>query len=97
MENVSKLDFILYDIVVYDVELLEEPIFLEENRHPIFVAKHHAPSEEIIHKFIGMGFDMFIIPPLDMENIEYMFLVYSLINKYKDRPNEEHSQENDIE
>jgi len=40
---------------------------------------------------------MFIIPPLDMENIEYMLLVYSLINKYKDRPNEEHSQENDIE
>lgn len=88
MENVSKLDFILYDIIIYDVELLEAPTFLQENRHPIFVAKHHAPSEEIIHKFIGMGFDMFVIPPLNREDIEHMLMVYSLIDKYKDRPDE---------
>ena len=88
MKNVSNVDFITYDIVIYDVELLIEPTFLD-NRHPIFVAKHHQPSEDTIHKFIAMGFDMFIIPPLDMENIEYMLMIYSLINKYKERPDEE--------
>jgi hypothetical protein len=88
MKNVSNIDFITYDIVIYDVELLIEPTFLD-NRHPIFVAKHHEPSEDTIHKFIAMGFDMFIIPPLDMENIEYMLMIYSLINKYKERPDEE--------
>ena len=88
MKNVSNIDFITYDIVIYDVELLIEPTFLD-NRHPIFVAKHHQPSEDTIHKFIEMGFDMFIIPPLDMENIEYMLMIYSLINKYKERPDED--------
>jgi hypothetical protein len=97
LEKVSNIDFITYDIVIYDVELLIEPTFIQEHRHPIFIAKHHQPTEAIIHKFIEIGFDMFIIPPLDNENIEYMLLVYSLINKYKERPDEEDGEETDIE
>lgn len=88
VKNISAIDFITYDIMIYDVELLREPTFLNDNRHPIFIAKHHQPSEDIIHKFISLGFDMFIIPPFDRDNIEYMLLVYSLINKYKERPEE---------
>ena len=89
LEKVSKMDFIAYDIVIYDIELLTDPMFLKENRHPIFIAKHHEPSEDIIHKYIELGFDMFIIPPMDRENIDNMLLIYSLITKYKERPDEE--------
>jgi hypothetical protein len=70
---------------------------MQDHRHPIFIAKHHQPTEAIIHKFIEMGFDMFIIPPLDNDNIEYMLMVYSLINKYKERPDEEDAEEHNEE
>ena len=31
---------------------------------------------------------MFVIPPLNREDIEHMLMVYSLIDKYKERPDE---------
>jgi hypothetical protein len=81
ISKIKDIDLGAYDIILWDVEHI--PITMLPRTSAFFIAKHSNPSEDIIGDNMQMGFDMFVISPLDYDTLKNALSIYYFIEKCK--------------